>query len=175
MAPMQLVPMKKMTPLPQDLATTCWYTCMVMMYQWAEMNPDDIKPAIVGAGINWDDACKSGLKTRDYLKAAKAVKLHGWGSGTSWSAGNFKQWLTMGPVWVAGRWRSEGSHNVVVIGASDDEIKFIDPWWEGTKEATITTRSVDFFVHGNKGNAPGTDYYAGWIGAIMNFATFNDI
>jgi hypothetical protein len=175
MAPMQLVPMKNMKALPQDLATTCWYTCMVMMYDWAGWNADDIKPAIVGAGINWDDACKTGLKTKDYHVAAKAVKLHGWGCGTSWSAGDFKKWLTLGPVWVAGRWRSEGSHNVIVIGASDDTIRFIDPWWEGEKEANIADRSADWFIHGNKGNAPGTDYYAGWIGAIMNFATMRDV
>lgn len=175
MAPMQLVPMKKMVPRAQDLATTCWYTCLVMMYEWAEWNPADIKPALVGAGIDWEDACKSGLKTKDYFKAAKALPLHGWGSGSSWSVGNFKQWLTLGPVWVAGRWMSGGSHNVVVIGASDDEIKYIDPWWDTAKEPTITTRSADWFIHGNKKDAPGTDFYMGKIGAIMNFASMKDV
>ncbi len=174
---MQLVPMKNMQPMAQDTATTCWLTCLKMLLQWkeADYSTEAIRTKLVGTGILWDDACSTGLKTRDYMRAAKALGLHPWGCGTSWSPSDFGKWLTMGPVWVAGRWSTDYSHNVVVIGASDEQIKYIDPWWEGVKEATVTTRSADWFIHGDRKTAPGTDFYLGKIGAIMNFASFRDV
>lgn len=167
MAAMITVPMKRMSALPQDTATTCWYTCLVMMFQWADRDPGEIKPKLIAAGIDWDDACRTGLKTNKYLTAAKALGLHARGAGQSWSTYEFKSWVATSPVWCAGRWHSEGSHNVVVIGASDEEIRFIDPWWEGSKEATISTRFANDFIHGDGKAAPGTDYYIGWVGAVM--------
>ncbi|MDB5380373.1 MAG: hypothetical protein JWO26_5 [Rhodospirillales bacterium] len=80
------------------------------------------------AGIMVESAKKTtGLLTRDYMKAAMAVGLHSWGAGQSWAPSDFGKWLSLGPVWVAGRWSPEGSHNVIVIGASETKIRFIDP------------------------------------------------
>lgn len=166
MSPMVTVPMKNMVPLPQDTATTCWLTCFKMMFAWKDRNPNEIRPALEQAGILWEDACKTGLKTRDYQKAAKALGLRAWGTGGSWSAANFASFCTISPVWVAGKWY-DYSHNVVVIGASREQIKYIDPWWEGAREATTTTRFAKDFIKGNGADKPGTDFYMGWIGAVM--------
>jgi hypothetical protein len=164
---MLTVPMKSMVPIPQDTAGTCWLACFRMLYAWLERDAGGIQQKLSDAGVLWDDACKTGLKTKDYMTAARALGLIAYGRGDSWTAGSFQQFLTVGPVWVAGRWMTDYSHNVVVIGASDDTIKFIGPWWEGAKEATVTTRSADWFISGNRKDAPGTDFYAGRIGAVQ--------
>jgi hypothetical protein len=166
-SPMQTVPMKNMIPLPQDTASTCWLACFRMLYAWLDYDAATIQPKLVAAGILWDDACATGLKTRDYMTAARALGLVSYGRGDSWSAGSFKRFLAVGPVWVAGRWMKDYSHNVVVIGASDDQIKYIDPWYDTFPEATIATRSADWFIKGDGGDAPGTDFYAGRIGAVQ--------
>ncbi|MCK8786635.1 hypothetical protein M0638_19860 [Roseomonas sp. NAR14] len=166
MSPMVSVPMKNMKPLPQDTATTCWLTCFRMMFAWKDRDPAGIRPALEGAGILWDDACKTGLKTRDYMKAARALGMKAWGSGGSWSAASFASFCTASPVWVAGKWE-DYPHNIVVTGASREQVRYIDPWWEGVKEATVATRFADDFIHGNRKDRPGTDYYIGKIGAVM--------
>lgn len=166
MAPMVSVTMKNMVPLPQETSTTCWYTCLRMMFMWKGRDPAEIRPALVNAGILWEDACQTGLKTRDYLRAAKALGLRAWGTGSSWSGANFASFCTISPVWVAGKWYDH-SHNVVVTAASRDQIKFIDPWWEGAKEASISTKWAKDFIKGNGADKPGTDFYLRWIGAVM--------
>ncbi|WP_164867932.1 papain-like cysteine protease family protein [Rhodovarius crocodyli] len=161
--------MKNMPVLPQDSETTCWYTCLTMMFLWKGRDPDEIKPALVKAGILWDDATKTGLKTKDYFRAAKALGLTPWGTSSSWSATNFASFCAVSPCWVAGKWY-DNSHNVVVIGASRKEIRFIDPYWETSKEATIRTWFENDFVHGKvPAQSPGTDFYQGWVGAVMTW------
>lgn len=167
MAAMVTVPMKKMQALPQDMATTCWYTCFVMMFQWAERNPDEIKPKLVAAGLDWENASKKGLPTNMYAAAASALGMQAYGTKTPWTAANFGEWVARSPVWCAGKWHPDYAHNVIVIGASDREVRFIDPWWEGVKEATVSERFVKDFVWGDKGEANGTNHYLDWVGAIM--------
>jgi hypothetical protein len=169
-APMITVPMKNMTPIPQDTATTCWLACFRMLYNWLDRDEASIREKLTGAGILWDEACKNGLKTNDYMVAARALNLAAYSTSNSWDASNFKQFLAVGPVWVAGRWMDGMSHNVVVIGASDTRIKYIDPWWEGYKEANITERDAKWFISGNGKTTPGTDFYMGWMGAVQGCA-----
>ncbi|MBR0656890.1 papain-like cysteine protease family protein [Plastoroseomonas arctica] len=163
----------------QTINTECWLMCLRMMYSYKNWDEFTIEGKLSGAGIQVDSAKKTtGLLTRDYMKAAKAVGLHPWGAGQSWSASDFRKWLTMGPVWVAGRWNPAGSHNVVVVGASDTKIRFIDPWNDVMPVAEDRTWDADTFIKGNPANrasAPGTDFYMTKIGAIMNFASFKDI
>ncbi|RVT96955.1 hypothetical protein EOD42_11180 [Rhodovarius crocodyli] len=166
MSAMVTVPMKKMTPLPQRTATTCWYTCLEMMFTWKERDPGEIKDLLVNAGILWDDACKTGLKAKDYQRAAKALGLKAWGSGSGWSGANFASFCAASPVWVAGNWKGY-NHNVVVIGASRDQVKFIDPWWEGVAEASIETWTEKLFCRGTSKEQNGAEHHAHWIGSVM--------
>lgn len=165
MSPLVSVPMRKMVPLPQATATTCWLTCFHMMFAWKGRDPAEIRPALEKAGVQWADALKTGLKTQDYMKAAKALGMRPWGTGTSWSAANFASFCTISPVWVAGRWH-EYDHNVIVIGASREMVRFIDPWWQVEEAAEIKTWTERLFVHGDAPNR-GTDWYMGWMGAVM--------
>jgi hypothetical protein len=53
-----------------------------------------------------------------------------------------------------------------MIGASDDQVEFIDPWWQGVEEASTSRMSFDRFVHGDGKTARGTDHYLGQIGGL---------
>jgi len=63
----------------------------------------------------------------------------------------------------------------VVIGASETQIRFLDPWNDVMPVADDTIWNADYFISGNRGDAPGTDFYMGKIGAIMNFASMKDV
>ena len=173
---MQMAPnWESMKQYAQYIPTECWLMCLKMMFSYKGWDESQIEPKLAAAGILVESAKKTtGLLTKDYMKSAKALGLHPWGAGQSWGAYDFKKWLTMGPVWVAGRWEPEGSHNVVVVGASDTKIRFIDPWNDVQRVAEDRTWDADRFIKGRGGKAPGTDFYMGKIGAIMNFASFAD-
>ena len=160
------VPMKGMVPKAQATAATCWLNCYGMMYQWRGLDLKTIGPKLKAAGINVDDAFNNGLDRNDMMKAATALGLKPWGAGQSWMASDFKRWLAVSPVWIAGAWRPSSAHIVVMIGASDDEVEFIDPWWQGTEEATTTKRFINDFVHGDRAKIKGTDFYLGQIGGV---------
>ena len=109
----------------------------------------------------YDKSCVAGMQAENFKKAAKALGLSAWGFGQSLTACDFRTWLPHTPVWVAGRWY-DYNHNVIVIGISDEQVKFIDPWWEVEKKASILTWPIDAFLHGNRRDRNGTDHFLGW-------------
>ncbi len=175
--PMQMAPKwETMSQYAQAIPTECWLMCFRMMYSYKEWDEAEIEGALSAVGVDVAAAKKTtGLLTRDYMKSAKALYLHAWGAGQSWSVYDFRRWLTLGPVWVAGRWTAGSSHNVVVIGASETRIRFIDPWNDVMQVAEDRTWDAKTFIQGDGGAAPGTDFYLGKIGAIMNFAAMKDV
>lgn len=186
------------TPLSQDTRTTCWYTCYRMMWIWKfQQDPGELTSqrdaggnvTYLGGGIikdkltanddktnapliDWDDACKSGLKAKDYLKAAKALGMHALACGTGLDLSDLQGLLRFSPVWVAGNWHGY-DHNVVVIEASEKHVKFADPWSD-VGIADTETNAADFFLYGNNfqqdssgnitkpGNPQGAYYFRGW-------------
>ena len=178
------------TPLTQDTQTTCWYTGYRMLFIWKGL--DDPGPVtrqrgdagtvtFIGGGtikdkltaiIDWNDACTSGLKTRDYLKAAKALGMHCLGCGTGLSIVDLQGMLKISPVWVAGNWHNY-NHVVVVMEADENKVTFADPWSD-VGVADTTTYNTDFFLYGSNfktdsygnvtgpGNPQGAYYQRGW-------------
>lgn len=117
--PMQMAPEgRRMKQYGQRMKTACWLMCLRMMSPYKGWDEPEIGKKLTDVGIDMDSARKkTGLLTRDCMKAAKALGLHPAGAGQSWGAYRFGRWLTLGPVWVAGRWTPGYPHTVVVIGA----------------------------------------------------------
>jgi ABC-type bacteriocin/lantibiotic exporter with double-glycine peptidase domain len=176
-SPIQYAPnWTNMNKYAQNKPTECWYVAYRMMYSYKGWDEGTILDKLRTAGVNADSALKTGLITNTFMKAAKAVGLRAMGFGQSLSAYDFKTMLTMGPVWTAGKWNADTSHVVVVVGASDTQIVFIDPWNDTVREAEQRTWFVDDFVHGLapiRNAAPGTDFFlgdkGGWIGQCQCF------
>jgi hypothetical protein len=152
------VSLGNLKPRAQVLASTCWLTCYQMLYEWKGADRTTIEGKIKGAGVDWDEAVKTGLKNKDDKKSGDALGLSCWASSDGWNAREFKNFIKSGsgPIWVAGKWQTTG-HVVVVIGASDDHVKFIDPWWQGNPEAEIKTWASDSFQ-------AGTNQFHGFYG-----------
>jgi hypothetical protein len=163
-------PMRGLVPRPQAVASTCWLNCYGMMYQWKGLELATIGPKLKAGGIDVDAAFRQGLDGSDFMKAAKALGLKPWGAGQSWTAFEFKTWLAVGPVWIAGSWRPSSPHVVVLTGISDDQVEYIDPWWQGVEEASTNRIAFDRFVHGDGKQARGTDFYLGRIGGVAVWA-----
>lgn len=179
------IDMKQMTAIPQETSQTCWFTCYQMMLQWkgygtgqigdykGDFPPAPIKEKLVAAGVNWDDACATGLKGKDFRKSASALGLEANGVGQQWTTQDLKRFLSYpSPIWVAGNW-DNFFHVVVVtkveidndldwdeVGTIKDRSKvtYIDPNWKGSKQASIETKSCYQWL-------PGSYAYKGIIGA----------
>lgn len=180
---------KKMTEIPQETDMTCWFAAYQMMLQWRNLpcgtigdykgdnDPHPIKDKLITAGVDWDDAIKSGkgggLKGKDFRKSAAALGLEANGVGQQWSVADLKRFLSYpSPIWVAGNW--DGFMHVVVVtkvevdndcdwdevGTIKDRSKvtFIDPNWKGTKAASTVSRYCHSWL-------PGSYAYKGIIGA----------
>jgi Papain-like cysteine protease AvrRpt2 len=155
-----------MIPRPQATAATCWLTCYRMMYECRGLDPATIGPKLKSGGVDIDAAVTGGLDRTDFMKAAVALGLKPWGGGQSWTTFQFKTWLAVSPVWIAGCWHPSSPHIVILTGASDDQVEFIDPWWQGVEEATVAQRFTNDFIHGDGKSARGTDFYMGQIGGV---------
>ncbi len=159
-----------MAKYAQNIPTECWLMCYKMMYSYKNWDESSIEGKLAAVGIDVTSARnKTGLLTKYYMTAAKALGLRAKGAGQSWSTYDFRSMLPLGPIWVAGRWVADSSHNVVVIGASETKIRFIDPWNDVMRVAEDRTWDSDTFIKGDGGKAPGTDFYMGRIGAVASF------
>jgi Papain-like cysteine protease AvrRpt2 len=187
------------SPLTQETRETCWYTGYRMLWIWKGL--DDPGPVTkqrdsngniiyVGGGdikdkltanddktnapiIDWVDACTSGLKMKDYLKAAKALGLHARACGTGLTLPQLQEYLRISPVWVGGNW-SGFNHVVVVMEASENKVTFADPWSD-VGIADTTDWDTNFFLFGKNyktdsngnvtgpGNPQGAYYQRGWF------------
>ncbi len=192
-------PGASVTPLGQDTKTTCWYTCYRMMWIWKGLTDPgaltkttdasgtvtfngggDIKAKLTAIDatsnkpiIDWDDACKSGLKAKDYHRAAKALGLQSMACGTGLSLTNLQDMLKISPVWVAGNWQGF-NHNVLVTESTDTKVTYADPWSDVGIPGTETD-DADFFLYGKNfkrddygnvigpGNPQGAYYHRGWF------------
>ncbi len=176
---------RKMTEIPQETQMTCWFACYQMMLQWkgdgigtigdydGQSPPAPIKDQLEATGIDWKDAVVSGLKGKDFRKAASALGLQSNGVGQQWTPQDLKRFLLYpSPIWVAGNW-DNFFHVVVVIGVEVDNdvsadevgtikdtsrVTYIDPNWKGAKQASVETQPCRLWL-------PGSYAYKGIIGA----------
>jgi hypothetical protein len=88
------------------------------------------------------------------------------GMGQSYTASDFQSRLPSSPLWIAGKWNPKSFHIVLLVGCSDDQVEFIDPWWTGEETATRSQRFLNDFVHGDGKSVNGTDFCSTRIGSL---------
>ncbi|MBL8228661.1 MAG: hypothetical protein JNL98_09295 [Bryobacterales bacterium] len=150
---MYTVPRGESIAMPQDYATTCWLTCYQMMFKWRGINPnaDGIKKALEGAGIamfnvEGNGACETGLKAKQYPQAHGSIGLRALKGGPLDMTELEYLLEKSGPIWCTMRYGGY-NHNVVIIGAGEDRVRWIDPYWEqgSPKAPTIKSNTLKAF------------------------------
>lgn len=148
-----------MTPKYQIRSTLCWFTCFEMLYEWKGLDKTTIGQKLRDAGIDTAAAGERGLLPKDNLAAAKALGMNALGFGQPLSVHDIQEPLRCSPVWTCGQWNATNKHVVVLIGASDNEVEYYDPWYDVTPAETAEkkVRFADFFLHGDRKTVPGLD------------------
>ncbi len=136
--------------LAQDNSTTCWLTCYQMLYKWRGINDAGLDKILEKVGIkmfdeNSNGAKETGLKAKDYVTANSALGLQSL-KGGEYDQTELEYMLEKkGPIWTTMKY-GKGNHNVVVVGAGEEQVKYINPWWDvpPKKYEIITCKLKDF-------------------------------
>jgi Papain-like cysteine protease AvrRpt2 len=129
--------------LAQDDSTTCWLTCYKILYRWRGINAEGLDTILENAGIKMFDsesngAKETGLKAKDYVKANSTLGLQ------SLKGGEFDQTeleYTLekkGPIWATMKFGAK-NHNIVIVGAGEEQVRYINPWWDVEKKYDMVT------------------------------------
>ena len=146
----------------------CWFACYTMMFRWKGMPEAEIKPFIWStlkdAGIDVEDAKLSGLKLKDNLKAAKALGLGAWGYGQPVTEGNLRELLARSPVWATGQWFDNSNHVYVIVGVSEGEVEYYDPWYDVSPDEAYSTHktTLSWVLNGDGGARKGLAHTFIW-------------
>ena len=156
----------KLKPVGQNTASLCWLASLEMLFSCKDKDTSEIEKKLKDGGIDVKQARTTGLKIADNKMAAVSLGLEHCAFGQSLRAEDLTSRLTISPLWACGKWPHIGNlHAVLVVGASDDQVKFYDPWYDiGPWEVSdAKTRSLDYFVHGDGKTNNGADFAQGWI------------
>src|SRR5215204_3155691 len=138
------------TPRNQQFSTTCWLASLEMLFDWKwrkeDKNRDDKNKNKDGKTEEeqWKilekmDASKdlypyymknNGISPGECKETAKMLGLR-WSGDGEITADILAAMLPVhGPLWVAGMWRQNHSHVIVVTGVDKDggKIRYVDPW-----------------------------------------------
>jgi ABC-type bacteriocin/lantibiotic exporter with double-glycine peptidase domain len=123
----------EVSPRNQRLSTTCWLTCLQMMFEWKNKDASEDKIlAKMDASPNlypyyMRDA---GISPGECKETAKMLGLRWSGDGEIEASVLYDLMVQRGPIWIAGIWRRGYSHVMVVTGVDKDseKIRYIDPW-----------------------------------------------
>jgi hypothetical protein len=135
--------------MPQDNSTTCWLTCYKMLFKWRGINPEGLDNILEGIGLKkfTDEdtgTFQKGLMLKDYVTANSTLGLQ------SLQGGEFNQDALeymlekKGPIWCTMLFGNY-NHNVVVIGAGEEQVQYINPWWDIEKKYRLVTSKLSDF------------------------------
>jgi predicted double-glycine peptidase len=133
----------------------CWFAGYTMMFRWKGMPETQIRSHIwdtlKAAGIDVEDARRSGLKLKDNLAAAKALGLGANGFGQPVTESDLRQLVRQSPVWCAGQWFADSNHVYVVTGVSENQVEFYDPWYDTSPDEAFEShkRPLDWVLNGD--------------------------
>jgi len=129
--------------LAQDNSTTCWLTCYQMLYKWRGISAEGLDKILEKVGIKMfndagDGAKEKGLKAKDYVAANSALGLQSLKGGEFDETELVYMLEKKGPIWATMLF-GETNHNIVVFGAGDGQVKYINPWWDVEKKYDVVT------------------------------------
>lgn len=121
----------KITPLNQPTSSTCWYSCLQMLFIWKGLDPADVYRRLeADPEIFPDYWLQKGVAPYNCIQIARCLGLTGAGEGDADADVLANALTTHGPYWVAGEWKKGSSHVKVVTGVnpSSGKIRLVDPW-----------------------------------------------
>lgn len=124
-------------PKTQQLSTTCWLSCLEMLFAWKKDTRDILSTMDQSPRLFPYYMKTAGIAPSECRETARQLGLQ-CGSGAI-EAKILKDCLAMhGPMWIAGDWvkgsdpdvTDDNSHVIVVTACDPDDgkIKFINPW-----------------------------------------------
>lgn len=169
MSEMTRCPRPKFQGEPQSIASLCWFAGYVMLFRWGGMEEKKIKSyvwnTLKNAGIDVNGARSNGLSLRQNRAAAKALGLGMRGYGQPVTLHNLREVVRKSPVWATGRWFETSNHVYVIVGVSEDQVEYYDPWYDsGPYEAfTMHTTSLEWILHGDGKKCTGLAHTFQWF------------
>jgi hypothetical protein len=145
---------KTMKPIPQEDSAKCWLAAYQMMFQWKGKPLDTIR-SLVETALGEDGATKAydeGLERDDWPKICKAFGMTGV-AGKDTTLDDITGLLSHGPLLVHGKFPL-GMHSIVVFGTDDDydQVGYINPYWQGSKEVKERWSAFSWLHDGILGN-----------------------
>jgi hypothetical protein len=137
----------KVNPLSQPLSTCCWLTSLQMLFQWKEArggggkSESEILSAMDASPHLFPYYMKNaGIAPSECKETAKTLGLRWSGDGEFTSEILQDMLKNHGPLWVAGMWRMNSSHVIVVTACEPESgrIKYNDPWEQSGSESNGT-------------------------------------
>jgi hypothetical protein len=131
-------------PKNQKFSTTCWLTCLEMMFQWKNDRGDASKKkweicSLIDQKTDYwaEDLSNLGIAPIECRQVAQALGLQPTGAGDYTPEILHDIVSKKGPAWVAGMWIPGLSHAVLVTGCkpANGKITIIDPYknWDLTE------------------------------------------
>lgn len=120
-------------PRNQRLSTTCWLTCLQMIFEWKgkDASEDNILTKMDASPNLFPYYMRdAGISPGECKETAKMLGLRWSGDGEIEASVLHDLMVQRGPIWIAGIWRRGYSHVLVVTGVDKDggKIRYIDPW-----------------------------------------------
>src|SRR5262245_34279446 len=120
-------------PRNQRLSSTCWLTCLQMMFEWKgkDASEDKILAAMDASPNLFPYYMRdAGIAPGECKDTAKMLGLRWSGDGEIEADVLYDLMTQRGPIWIAGMWRRGSSHVLVVTGVDKDagKIRYVDPW-----------------------------------------------
>lgn len=126
------------TPQMQPSGTSCWLTCLEMLYTWKNDKGDKSKK-ISSILPDMDKSPNlypyymqdAGIAPGECRETARMLGLGCAGDTKIIDAKILADALRMhGPLWIAGRWYMNCDHVIVVTGCNPEtgKIKYVNPW-----------------------------------------------
>jgi ABC-type bacteriocin/lantibiotic exporter with double-glycine peptidase domain len=121
------------SPRNQRLSTTCWLTCLQMMFEWKGKDASEggiLQKMDTSPNLYPYDMRDAGIAPGECKETAKMLGLR-WSGGGDIAADVLYDSISQhGPIWIAGSWRKGQSHVLVVSGVDKDsgQIRYVDPW-----------------------------------------------
>jgi hypothetical protein len=79
-------------------------------------------------------------------------------------AGAWAELLALSPVWATGRWFENSNHVYVIVGVSENEVEYYDPWYDVAPDDAFTSHktSLNWVLNGDGGTRKGLAHTFQW-------------
>jgi Papain-like cysteine protease AvrRpt2 len=127
--------------LNQPTSTSCWYTCLTMLFKWKKRDAGTILSKMdQSPNLYPSYMLENGIAPSECKETAKMLGLGYAGDGEIDAQALADALKSHGPYWVAGMWQKNSSHVIVVTACNPDtgNIRYINPWMNVDLSDTVS-------------------------------------